>query len=506
MSNPKRLVRVGRLAAAITGLVALGMGGIQLVGQLRSVKSDDGVAKLPRSIVRRVDLDVTLRAPGRVDSSESTLIECELEQLNARTSGGGLMRTSGVSTIIELIPEGSLVRTGDLICRFDSSEYEEMVRQQRIVVQAAGSDVQETRLDLEASEIALKEYVEGTRIQTYRNFERQITLAEGQRQRQRDCLAWAERLFPLGYISSARLEQERQLDQRAEIDLQRARDARSTYASYTEAKITRSLESVIVVRRSTLRYMENRRDHEEDQLAHHEDLVAKCSIRAPHDGMLIYANEDDDDARIELGARASYKMDLFFLPNLEKMVVKTDLNESVVQRVKPGMEVKVRAEALEGRIFRGKVIGVDSLPVEAGSWRRRDIRLYTAHVELDSPEELLPGMNAEVEILTDSEPAALVVPAEAVAIVDGRNFCYVTTADGVERRDVKYERGTIDLLRITEGLDEGEEVVLRPSMVKSEEVAVLESVIDPAAASDAEEPAGLANRSILALDGHSLGH
>lgn len=491
MRTPSRARRVGQLAAAATGLVAVGLCGLMLH---RGIRSDDrrlDVEKLARSVVRRVDLDVTLHAPGRVDSSESTLIECELEQLNARATGGVLMRTSGVSTIIELAPEGAMVRRDDTICRFDSSEYEEMVRQQQIVVQAAGSDVRDAQLDLEASEIALKEYVEGTRLQAYHNFERQITLAEGQLERQRDCLNWAERLFPLGYISSARLEQERQLDQRAEINLQRARDARSTYATYTEAKITRSLESVIEVRKSTLRYMQNRQAHEEDQLAHHEDLVAKCTIRAPHDGMLIYANEDDDDVRIELGARASYKMDLFFLPNLERMVVETDLNETVVRQVQPGMEVNVRAEALPGRLFHGRVLGVDPLPVDTGSWRTRDIRRYTARIELDHPEELLPGMNAEVEILTDTEPAALVVPAEAVAIEDGHNFCYVATADGVERRDVLYERGTIDLLRITRGLDEGEEVLLRPSSLDLTAVEILEP---DAPVSDAEPgPLGLAS-------------
>lgn len=479
MQDPYRRSRLGLIAGTAAILVALGLGGTRFQAWGRSRDRGREGGHFSTSVVQRVDLDVTLRAPGRVESSESTLIECELEQLNARASGGSLIRTSGVSTIIEIAPEGVMVEAGQSICRFDSSEYEEMVRQQQIVVEAAGSDRKQALLDLEASQIAFKEYQEGTRLQQLSDFQRRITLAEGQAERQRDCLAWAERLIPLGYISPSRLQQEQQLQERAQIELQRSRDALETYRTYTEEKLRQSLQSVIHRRTSTLRYLDNRLRHEEAQLAHHREQVEKCSIRAPHAGMLIYANDDDDgDDPIQVGGRAHYKMDLFLLPNLQKIVVETVLNETVVRHVRPGMTTQVRAEALPGRSFTGVVKAVDQLPADLGSWRRRDIRQYNAIVELDAPRELLPGMTAEVEILTDTESDTLVVPAQAVAIEEGRNFCYVAGADGIERRDVTFERGTIDLLQITGGLDEGEAVVLQPSSIDPDVIEVIETSPD----------------------------
>src|SRR4051812_45328034 len=71
-------------------------------------------AHLPRVAVRRADLQVSLLAGGRVESSAKTLIECELKSLTSR-SGGQAAAAGGSSTILELVPDGARVRKGDVL-------------------------------------------------------------------------------------------------------------------------------------------------------------------------------------------------------------------------------------------------------------------------------------------------------------------------------------------------------------------------------------------------------
>jgi hypothetical protein len=54
------------------------------------------------------------------------------------------------------------------------------------------------------------------------------------------------------------------------------------------------------------------------------------------------------------------------------------------------------------------------------------------------------------------------VPTEAVTHEEGHEICYVAHEDGLERREIKLGEGTQDLLEVSAGLHEGEEVVLNP--------------------------------------------
>jgi multidrug efflux pump subunit AcrA (membrane-fusion protein) len=79
-------------------------------------------------------------------------------------------------------------------------------------------------------------------------------------------------------------------------------------------------------------------------------------------------------------------------------------------------------------------------------------------------------MSATVEIDTGLIADALVIPVEAMTVVDGRPSCYVVAADGLDLRPIKTRRATRDLLEITSGLLEGERVLARSVDVERREV------------------------------------
>jgi HlyD family secretion protein len=54
-----------------------------------------------------------------------------------------------------------------------------------------------------------------------------------------------------------------------------------------------------------------------------------------------------------------------------------------------------------------------------------------------------------------------------VAVEDEREVCYVDHEDSIERRPVKVTQATEDYLEVLEGLTEGEEVVVDPSLVSA---------------------------------------
>ena len=100
------------------------------------------------------------------------------------------------------------------------------------------------------------------------------------------------------------------------------------------------------------------------------------------------------------------------------------------------MKAEIRLAARPGREFSGEVVSMELLPrMNPKGWEER--LDFFARVRLDqTPPGLLPFMSAEMRIDTGRIEDALAIPAEAMAMVDGRQCCYVVGPAGLERRPI----------------------------------------------------------------------
>ena len=96
------------------------------------------------------------------------------------------------------------------------------------------------------------------------------------------------------------------------------------------------------------------------------------------------------------------------------------------------------------------------------NWRT-DVSYFQGIVKLENvPEGLEPGMSAEVEISMPRRENVLAVSSEAIMIDHGYDVCFVVHEDSLERRQVKLDKTTRELVEVTESLQAGEQVVLNP--------------------------------------------
>jgi HlyD family secretion protein len=464
--------RRGQLAATALALILLVAAGLGIAGHpglrfWRRGRVD--VSKLPKALVQRADLRLTVKAPGQVESVRRTVIECELQNFQF-SSHGNVITGGGASTILEIVPDGSLVRKDDVLCRLDSSDYEELVRQQGIKVQEALSMHRRAELDLETAQAALREYRDGTVAQLRQSFQGQVALARADVQRQKDRLAWVEKMQKIHYTTMSQLKSEQIILQRAEFSLAEILRNRDTFEHYTLPDTLRSLESQVATMRSELTFQTLRLERQESRLKKYHGQIEACTVRAPHDGRVMYATQPPGAPPIEAGTRVRQHQGLFFLPDLGHLEVHALVHESMVNRVRNGMSTLVRIEALPNAQLEGHVISLSSLPDPPRHPRQsEEVKNYLGRIQLHVvPERLLPGMTAEVEIVTAQRHKALVVPHEAVTVERGLDVCYVAKEETLERREIKVGEVTEDLLEVTHGLREGEEVVLSPSQIEHE--------------------------------------
>ena len=473
------------------GLAGVGCVLTLAVAALGASRLSGGDARVGRAtaLVRRGDLNVILTAGGRVESTEQTIIECELENLAVGVRGQSMV-ASGSSTILSLVPEGTTVRKGDVLCRLDASDYEEMVRQQKMTVERAKADLEQAKLVGEVASLSVREFRDGTLMESRKDFGGQLAMARADWERANDRLAWTRRMVAKGYVPKSQVLSDELTRGRAAFSYTQARTAREVFERYSVPMTIRILESDVLAAEVMRNYQERRLQRHRDRLADLERQVERCTIRAPHAGFLIYHSEDFRDVRIEEGSAVHQRQRLFYLPDLNRMEIVTLVHESVARRVRPGLLARVRVEGVPNGVVEGHVTSVAQLPSRNFF---SDVRYFVAHVRLDTfPGGVRPGMTAEVEIATTNRRDVLTVPTDALVFEAGHDFCYVAHEDSLERREVQVGEATRESVEVSAGLSEGEEVVLAPSHHEGPNEQIAEAGPEPMTEPNDRETTGTA--------------
>jgi HlyD family secretion protein len=455
-AKSRRIQTLCLLAFVCSALVGVG---ILAIARSRSNARVSLAGRYFTTGVRRADLFPKLMAMGRVESSKRTIIECDLENVMVGVRGQRLA-AGGAAILLSVIPEGTTVKRGDVLAVIDSSEYEELVRIQKIAVERSAADHVTAALDLEIAKLAVREFEKGTMHETIEDFEGKVFLARSDVERANDRVAWAHRMKEKGYIAAAAATAADYTQNQAKFGLAQQESAYQLFVKYTAPKTAKVLQGAVASADLTLGYQALRLARNRERYALLEKQVEHCTIRAPHDGFVIYANNVDRQVFIEAGMPVRQRQQLFFLPDLTQMEVVASIHESIVERISPSMRAHVQVEGIGNRSIEGYVTSI--APMTTFSWRTT-VGYFEGIVKLENvPEGLKPGMTAEVEISMPRRENVLAVPPEAILIDHGYDICFVVHDDSLERRQVKLGNTTRDLVEVTQGLEDGEQVVLNP--------------------------------------------
>ncbi|MEW4567530.1 efflux RND transporter periplasmic adaptor subunit [Tautonia sp. JC769] len=416
-----------------------------------------------RGVVRVESVGTTLIQSGVVRAATQTTVSPKVELLSGVAYGFGSLGVTLPTRIIEIVPEGATVREGEVICRFDPSVYEEQARLQRIEVDRCRSSLAEADRELAVAQAELIAFREGDRIQQERFLETELAMARVDLSRAEDSLTWSQRMGKLGYLSSADLAEQRLARLRAEITRDNAEVALQTFLDTTVEKLLRDLESRVERAETHRAYATEALQAAEDRQDHLDEQVSHCTLTAPHDGTVLYADTAwREYYQVRDGAEVYPHLPLFILPDLSRLEVEIQVHERFSSQIAEGQQATVSFEVFPGRSYPARVTARDLLPTpdwyHFGAWQQFRVRLTLD----EAPTGLLPEMTAEVAIATGAARPAITVPCEAVAWDDHRPYCVVETPSGPARRPVRVDRGSIDRLVVRDGLKPGDRVFLLP--------------------------------------------
>ena len=423
--------------------------------------------------VERGDFVSQVLDQGEIQSSENVEIRCEVRARNGSTS------------VLSVVPEASVVGPGEFLVQLDSTSFEKELEQQRIAMANAETAVIQADSNLKSAIATLREYIEGTYEEEKLTIKNQIEAANGsietakQRlQQTQETLDFNRKLQAKGFITPQDL-QASEFDlakakielRQADNDLALAKKRMQVLENITKEKNSIQLEADIEAAKVKLNSEKKARVVEQEKLAEIEELVSNCRIVVPDgvSGQVVYARESSrggNDWELEEGATVRQNQILIRLPNLEKMEVKTLINEQSITQITPGLPCEIKVDALNDQTLTGVVTRVNQY-VESSRWMSSSVRKYAVFVKIfDPPAALKPGMNAAVTVQVREESDVLMAPIQTVYAVQDKKFCLVQNGENWETREIEIDGDNSAKVLIKSGLEEGDVLVMNPGAYK----------------------------------------
>ncbi|HYE33226.1 MAG TPA: efflux RND transporter periplasmic adaptor subunit [Methylomirabilota bacterium] len=439
--------------------------------------------------IRRGDFLISIVEGGTIEAVSEVVVRSELE---------------GTARIIQIVPEGTYVKKGDLLVEMDSSAAQDQLNQQLInyekarytLIQAqeqleiqksiVESDVRAAELKLEFAKKDLQKYVEGESLQLRRNLEIELTNIRENLALAEERFEWSEKLAQKGFETKSNLDKDRLAVSQYKLRHEQAQKALELFEKFDYPKQKRQLESNVdeagnelarvklqgerrlAQYKADVSTQESTLELSKKKLERDEANVKACKIFAPQDGLVVYAisqNRFSNESLIEAGATVRNRQELIKLPDVSEMKLLVKIHESHVTMVQPGQTAYIVLDSMPDQKFRGVVKKVALLPDASSRWGNPNLKVYPTEILLtETLPNVKPGVSAKAEIVVTNLTDVITVPLQAVTTAQGRQVAYVQSGDQQKAVPVEVGMYNTKMIQIVSGLNPGDRVLLSPPL------------------------------------------
>ncbi len=400
-------------------------------------------------------------------------------------------------TIAEVVPEGTVVKKGDVVCRLNTKELVESENRLKLAAAAARTALAtaEQTLEIErencantekttadkwdAAKVELEQWEKGTDIQKTRDLTLGIETAQRELNIAKRENANNKALFSKQFVSQSDLEKSDIALLNAVEKLESAKLAGHIYENFTRKKERREKElaigqaaldnahakkqtaSKLAQCQTTLDGHRNTLQLTENELLSIQSAIKDSTLLAPQNGIVIYA-ESRWGRRIAPGATLWIGQQFLSLPDTSQMAINLRIHEAQVEGIRVGQDVSVAISARPGRLYMGKV----TKKADTAEANQSNAFLSEYEVKVDLPKDidndLKPGMSCRGTVATGEVKDTLTIPVQAVFAEGSVRHCWVDAGGGkVRRREIKTAQAGSLYAAVASGLQPGERVLLR---------------------------------------------
>ena len=334
---------------------------------------------------------------------------------------------SGAMTIAWLVPEGSFVKEGDPVIRFDSTD---------------------AKLNLEKQQNTLNANQENTKIKTWSQdtdaevLKMDRTDAELEYEYAMTVMPQDESIFSKWDIITAEADAHYAKER---IDFLKSKGK-------TQKRIARSDQQILAIERNKA----------QSEIAVIEQTLNSMELKAPVSGLVLYRRDHREDPQV--GDQSFPGQVLVEVINLDVLQARIYVLERDGGSLVKDQTVSIHLDAIPEKAYHGVIRTVSS--VAASIERNSPLRYFTCDVDISDAgkdlKRIRPGMNLRGDVVLQQYDSCFVVPSGAVTYKEKtkENVVYIKKGDKFETKPVETGLSSHGEAVILGGVQEGELIAL----------------------------------------------
>jgi HlyD family secretion protein len=199
--------------------------------------------------------------------------------------------------------------------------------------------------------------------------------------------------------------------------------------------------------------IQQRKDLEQDLADIEEDIA----------GLTVYAGTDGVVSNLALNKEQIVQpgTPLFNVQSNNAIKLDVEIDEIDIVNIELGQEATVEFDALPDKTYTASVIKINPVGVSTNN-----VTNFTITLQIEQAKEIMLGMSADVKIVSQSAKGVLLIPIEAIQVINGEK--YVVFEEDIDEEQSytvathKIETGITDgvMIEVTQGLVEGDRVAV----------------------------------------------
>ena len=402
----------------------------------------------------------------------------------------------------------TVILPGDLLVKFEDGLLRERIFGQTKSVEDAERDLgnaekdlalrkietaeadRQAELNVEFAEQDLAKYIEGTAPLARLALKGDIDIAEEEIKRAEDRLVSTKKLRIKGYATDLEVQADeltiqkqnnlitkyrKQMDLLERFDIPQMTKRNQSKLAQMRVSEKRTFEKSRAIVENQIEVVVRRKaglQAQRDKLELYRDQLIKTELRAPQDGLVIFARSSSryNESYIKLGADVRKGYNVIDLPDVSELMAVVQVHESYVRHLRNGLKAVVKIDSLPEKEFAGVVRMVAPTPDQ----RRRyyeNVAVYDTHVWIEDehnqlPTDLKPGVSARAEIVIAELKNVLKIPVQCITTQRGQKVVQVKRGESVETVPVETGQFNDRFIEIRKGLTVGDQVSLSPKIVE----------------------------------------